>query len=65
MRTVDAEAAVRLYHLDSDSGATTTLLYGSLGQALQQAALEPEAIQEGLFIQTSNDVVAYLDLIGE
>jgi hypothetical protein len=65
MRTVDAEAAVRLYHLDSDSGATTTLLYGSLAQALQQAALEPEAIQEGLFIQTSNDVVAYLDLIGE
>ncbi|WP_420141976.1 hypothetical protein [Sphingomonas sp.] len=65
MRTVDAEAAVRLYHLDSDSGATTTLLYGSLAQALQQAALEAEAIQEGLFVQTSNDVVAYLDLIGE
>ncbi len=29
------------------------------------AAAQPEEVQEGLFIATDNDVVAYLDLIGE
>ena len=56
---------MRLYHLDdaSEGGAATTLLYGSLGEALAVAAEQSEDIQAGLFIATDNDVVAYLDLI--
>lgn len=63
MRTVSDDVAVRLYHLDEQSGAATTLLYGTLANALAAAAAEPEDVQAGLFLQTSNDVVAYLDLI--
>lgn len=65
MRTTWDEATVRLYHLDSgpEGGAATTLLYGSLAAALAMAAQQDEATQEGLFIATDNDVVAYLDLI--
>jgi len=62
MRTTDEEARVRLYHLDPDSGATTTLLYGSLTQALAAAEQESEDLQADLWIQTGNDVIAYLDL---
>jgi hypothetical protein len=62
MRTVSDEVSVRLYHLD-EGGGTTTLLYGSLAEALHVAAGQPEAVQDGLFLQTSNDVVAYLDFI--
>jgi len=65
MRTTDDDARVRLYHLDPDSGATVTLMYGSLTQALAEAAAQPEDLQTGLWIQTDNDVVAYLDLIEE
>jgi hypothetical protein len=63
MRTVDEESSVRLYHLDGDSGATATLFYGPLAQALRLAEQQPEEVQDGLFLQTSSDVVAYLDLI--
>ena len=63
MRTVSGDVSVRLYHLDGESGATATLLYGSLAEALQCAAEQPEAVQDGLFLQTSSDVVAYLDFI--
>lgn len=63
MRTVSDEAAVRLYHLDEDGGTATTLLYGTLAEALAEAAQQPDAVQTGLFLQTSNDVVAYLDLL--
>ncbi len=63
MRTVSDEVAVRLYHLDADSGAATTLLYGLLAEALRLAAEQPEAVQARLFLQTSNDVVAYVDFI--
>lgn len=63
MRTTSDGDAVRLYHLDPDSGATTTLLYGTMVEALRAAEAEPEHVQEGLFLQTSNDVAAYLDLI--
>lgn len=67
MRTTYDNATVRLYHLDSasESGAATTLLYGPLTEALRIAAEQPAEVQEGLFIATDNDVVAYLDLIGE
>lgn len=67
MRTTHDDASVRLYHLDaaSEGGAATTLLYGRLSEALALAAAQPEDVQEGLFIATDNDVVAYLDLIGE
>lgn len=61
MRTVSDDASVRLYHLDED-GNTTTLFYGALGEALAIAAAQPDDMQMGLFLQTSNDVVAYLDL---
>ncbi len=63
MRTVADDVAVRLYHLDSDGGVATTLLYGTMMQALAAAAVESEDVQAGLYLQTSNDVVAYLDFI--
>ena len=69
MRTTFSDATVRLYHLDSASpdglggGAATTLIYGSLAEALALAAEQPEDVHDGLFIATDNDVVAYLDLI--
>ncbi len=63
MRTVSEDVAVRLYHFDDEGGVATTLLYGTLAQALASAATEPEEVQAGLYLQTSNDVVAYLDLI--
>lgn len=62
MRTVSDDVAVRLYHLDEEGGAATTIMYGTLAEALAVAAAQPEDIQPGLFLQTSNDVVAYLDL---
>jgi len=64
MRTVSDDVAVRLYHLDQEGGAAATILYGTLAEALAAAAAQPEDIQAGLFLQTSNDVVAYLDFIG-
>jgi hypothetical protein len=63
MRTVADEVSVRLYHLDPESGVTTTLLYGTLAMALVEASGQPEKVQHGLYIQTSNDVVAYRDLV--
>lgn len=65
MRTTYLEASVRLYHLDSGSegGAASTLFYGSLTEAMNLAGQQSEDVQEGLFIATDNDVVAYLDLI--
>lgn len=66
MRTISSDVPVRLYHLDdSEGGAASTLMYGSLSDALAQAAAQPENVQAGLFLQTSDDVVAYLDLIEE
>jgi hypothetical protein len=63
MRTVSGDASVRLYHLDEEGGAATTLLYGTLAEALAAAARQPEEVQASLFLQTSNDVVNYLDFI--
>lgn len=64
MRTTFGEASVRLYHLDGgpDGGAATTLFYGPLGEAMALAARQSEEVQEGLFIATDNDVIAWLDL---
>ena len=39
------------------------LFYGSLADAMQIAAQHSEEVQDGLFIATDNDVVAYLDLL--
>ncbi|MGN7160408.1 hypothetical protein [Sphingomonas sp. SAFR-052] len=64
MRTVSEEAAVRLYHLDDEGGVATTILYGTLAEAMAAAAREPAEMQAGLYLQTSNDVVGYLDLLG-
>lgn len=65
MRSTHDSATVRLYHLSDgpDGGAAETLLYGTLAEALTLAAQQSEEVQEGLFIATDNDVVAYLDLI--
>lgn len=65
MRTTHQDATVRLYHLDveSEGGGATTLFYGSLTEAMTIAAGQPEEIQEGLYLATDNDVIAYLDLI--
>lgn len=67
MRTTYDAATVRLYHLNAEveGGAATTLFYGPLTEALEIAARQEDAIQDGLFIATDNDVVAYLDLIGQ
>ncbi len=66
MRSTYADANVRLYHLGDgpDGGSAETLCYGPLSRALELAATQPEEIQQGLFIASDNDVVAYLDLIG-
>lgn len=64
MRSTDLESSVRLYHLDDagEGGSATTLFYGPLAEALQIAAQQDEATQEGLWLATDNDVVPYLDL---
>ena len=65
MRTTYEQASVRLYHLDGspEGSGAQTLCYGTLAEALQVAAEQPEEVQESLFVATDNDVVAYLDLI--
>lgn len=65
MRGTDEGATVRLYHLADgpEGGAARTLLYGPLAEALAEAARQPAEVQDGLFIATATDVVAYLDLI--
>ncbi len=65
MRSTHDSATVRLYHLSDgpDGGAAETLLYGTLAEALTLAAQQNEEVQEGLFLATDNDVVAYLDLV--
>ena len=64
MRTISQDVAVRLYHLDDQvGGAAMTVLYGTLAEALAVAAAEPDEVQAGLFLQTSNDVISYLDYI--
>lgn len=65
MRATSDGETVRLYLLDSavEGGAATTLFYGPLGEALALADQQPEEVQEGLFLATDNDVVAYLDFI--
>ncbi len=67
MRSTADGITVRLYHLDDEveGGGAMTLLYGTLDEALALAAQQDEATQAGLFIATDNDVIAYLDLIGE
>lgn len=65
MRSISLEHPVRLYLLDDavEGGAAITLLYGTLAEALAEAARQPEEVQAGLIIQTQDDVVAYLDLV--
>jgi hypothetical protein len=67
MRTTHQDATVRLYFFDreSEGGAAETLFYGPLGEALEIAAEQPEEVQEGLFLATDNDVVAYVDLMDQ
>jgi hypothetical protein len=64
MRSTYDSATVRLYHLSDsgEGGAATTLFYGPLSQAVLIAAQQSQDIQDGLFIATDNDVVAWLDL---
>lgn len=65
MRTTYGSATVRLYHLSDaqEGGAATTLFYGSLDEAMRIAAQQSQDVQDGLFLATDNDVIAYLDLI--
>ncbi|MEG3086133.1 hypothetical protein [Sphingomonas sp. PB4P5] len=62
MRTISQDVAVRLYHL-GDDGTAATLIYGTLAEALGLAAQQTDDVQDGLFLQTSNDVVAYVDFV--
>lgn len=63
MRSTFGEATVRLYHLDGnpEGGAATTLFYGPLAEAVRIAEAQPEEVQDGLFLATENDVVAWAD----
>jgi hypothetical protein len=65
MRSTAITTSVRLYHLSDsqEGGAASTLFYGSLDEAMRIAAQQPEDVQDGLFLATDNDVVAYLDLL--
>jgi hypothetical protein len=65
MRSISLDHPVRLYLLDDavEGGAAVTLLYGSLAEALAEAARQPEEVQAGLIIQTQDDVIAYLDIV--
>lgn len=65
MRSTANGVTVRLYHLDGEAegGAATTLFYGPLHEAMRLAEAQPEEVQDGLFIATDNDVIAYLDLV--
>ena len=56
---------MRLYHLADgpDGGAAETLFYGPLAEAMALAAQQDEAVQDGLWLATSNDVIAWRDLI--
>ncbi len=67
MRSTYDSATVRLYHLSDaqEGGATSTLFYGPLAEAMRIAAEQPQEVQDGLFLATDNDVVAYLDLVGD
>ena len=68
MRSTYEEASVRLYHLDSEGdlasggGGANTLFYGPMAQAVRIAEAQPAHIQDGLFLATDNDVVAWSDL---
>lgn len=63
MRTTHRDATVRLYFLDAEAegGAPETLFYGPLAEAVQIAARQPDDVQQGLYLATDNDVVAWLD----
>lgn len=65
MRSTADHTSVRLYHIDreAEGGGASTLFYGPLNEALALAHSQSEAVQDGLFIATDNDVIAYLDLI--
>lgn len=65
MRTTYLDASVRLYflNLEAEGGAAETLFYGPLAEAMELAAQQSEDVQQGLYIATDNDVVAYLDLL--
>ena len=67
MRTTHLDATVRLYFLDieAEGGAPETLFYGPLSEAMQLAAGQPDEVQQGLFLATENDVVAWLDFAEE
>ena len=65
MRTTDLGASVRLYHLadgEDGGGHAETLMYGTLTEAMAMAAQQDEAVQDKLWIATSNDVIAWRDL---
>jgi hypothetical protein len=63
MRTTADSSGVRLYYLDDGDPVARTLFYGRLAEALLIAAGQPSQIQDGLWIATHDDVVAYLDMI--
>lgn len=67
MRTTFQDATVRLYFLDSatEGGAAETLFYGPLSEASRIAEAQPKEVQESLYLATENDVIAWLDFIGE
>jgi hypothetical protein len=62
LRWFSSAATVRLYFLDDGEGGAQTLMYGPLDEALAMARAQPADVQEGLYLATDNDVVAFLDM---
>ena len=62
MRSLFDAASVRLYFLDEGDRVARTLFYGPLSEAIAIARQQPQEVQDGLWLATDNDVVAFLDL---
>lgn len=62
MRITQSTASVRLYHLGEGDGGARTLTRGALAEALVLARRQPARVQAGLYVQTGDDLVAYVDL---
>ena len=58
----DRQYVISTYLLGIGIGS---LFYGPLSEAMTLAAQQSEDVQDGLFIATDNDVIAWLDLVEE
>ena len=64
-RRHDFQGLLAPAEFSGDGGHAETLMYGSLFDAMAFAARQDEAVQDGLWIATSNDVIAWRDLVND